>query len=72
MAPPMPDQNGIIIRSDATVPLGMRRLFKAGRLVWSGPIGAPIEDAVCDEIRMHPHPRGLTGVLFQRNRKLRR
>jgi hypothetical protein len=41
------EESGLLLR-------GYQALRSKGRIVWTGPVGAPIEDAVCDTIIMHP------------------
>ncbi len=45
---------GIRITQSAYVPPGVHVLWRKGEVVWSGPIGAPIEDADCDTIQVNP------------------
>lgn len=46
--------NGIIIKPNPVVAAGTQVLLRRGRVVWSGRLGAPIEDALCDAIEMNP------------------
>lgn len=42
-----------IVESQLMMP-GFHALKRRGELVWVGPLGAPIEDADCDTIILHP------------------
>jgi hypothetical protein len=42
------------ITPNAYVPPGVQVLWRDGMVVWSGPIGAPIEDVECDMIQVNP------------------
>jgi hypothetical protein len=44
--------NGSMLKP--AVEIGTPSLLKRGRVVWTGPLGSPIEDVECDEIRMNP------------------
>jgi hypothetical protein len=45
---------GFGLRASRIIPKGYHVLKRRGQVVWVGPIGAPIEDADCDCIVMHP------------------
>jgi hypothetical protein len=51
MAPPF---NGLIIRASAGVKPGTQVLSTNGTVVAVVPLGAPIEDATCDTVMLHP------------------
>jgi len=42
------------ITQNAYVPPGVHVLWRHGKVVWSGPIGAPIQDVECDMIQVNP------------------
>lgn len=45
---------GMLFQASAMVPEGMQLLWNNGAPVYAGKLGEPIEDAVCDEIWLHP------------------
>ncbi len=50
----MEEFNGLVVKPNPAVPVGTQSLLKRGRVVWTGALGAPIEDAECDEIQLNP------------------
>lgn len=46
--------HGMLFQASDMLPKGMQLLWNEGRPVICVPVGAPIEDAVCDEIWLHP------------------
>jgi len=61
---PREPPNGWMIIPNPEVAMGTQVLLRRGRVVWRGPLGAPIEDAVCDTIEMNPedHARLMQGA----------
>ena len=51
---PMEGAHGRIIRSNPSVEVGTQALLKRRNVVWTGHLGAPIDDAGCDEIELNP------------------
>jgi hypothetical protein len=46
--------SGIKLIPNALMPRGRQALVRGAKLVWIGPLGAPIEDAEFDGIILHP------------------
>lgn len=42
------------VRSHPTIPVGLHVLYRNGDVVWSGPLGAPIEDVDFDVVLVSP------------------
>lgn len=45
---------GLKVTSSGMILTGHVALKRSGKVVWVGPIGMPLEDAVCDEIIVSP------------------
>lgn len=50
MAEPLNRLYSLKLIGDDVVPVGSHVLMRGGEVVWSGPLGSPIEDVDCDSI----------------------
>jgi hypothetical protein len=44
----------MVIESNDMIPPGKHVLWRNGKPVWMGSLGAPIEDVECDKIQVNP------------------